>query len=102
MVYLIHYEYQIAFVKNIQSSRKKYEDLLGYETISDIISDSFQKVKVQFLRNSNGQKIELIEMLFQSAISADLMSKRRAIVQRLSPLRTMYSLGIGKIRRLVR
>ena len=62
-------------VKNIKSSRKKYEDLLGYEIISEIILDSFQKVKVQFLRNSNGQKIELIEPLGVDSPSFNALKK---------------------------
>ncbi|MFC1850273.1 VOC family protein [candidate division CSSED10-310 bacterium] len=62
-------------VKKIRDARDHYEGFLNFHPVTEIITDQIQKVKVQFLANEAGERIELIEPLDDSSPSMNALKK---------------------------
>ena len=72
----LNFHHVAIVVESIAESLGHYAELFGNENISDVITVTSQKVKVCFVKISEGSFIELVEPIGEDSVVFKLLKKR--------------------------
>jgi len=65
----MHIDHIGIAVRSIEASRKIWEESFGYEPMTEIVENSRQRVKVQFLKKADSITIKLIEPIDEKSVA---------------------------------